>query len=33
VSRLLRSAHVREALLEAPDAHAAFDVIAKADVG
>lgn len=33
VSRLLRSANVREALLAAPDAHAAFDVIAKADVG
>jgi PTS system nitrogen regulatory IIA component len=33
VSRLLRSAHVREALLAAPDPHAAFDIIAKADVG
>jgi nitrogen PTS system EIIA component len=33
VSRLLRSAHVREALLAAPDAQSAFDVIAKADVG
>jgi PTS system nitrogen regulatory IIA component len=33
VSRLLRSAHVREALLAAPDASAAFDVIVKADVG
>ncbi len=33
VSRLLRSANVREALLAAPDAHAAFDIIAKADVG
>lgn len=33
VSRLLRSAYVREALLAAPDPHAAFDVIAKADVG
>jgi PTS system nitrogen regulatory IIA component len=33
VSRLLRSAHVREALLAAPDAAAAFEIIAKADVG
>jgi PTS system nitrogen regulatory IIA component len=33
VSRLLRSAHVREALLSAADPHAAFEVIAKADVG
>lgn len=33
VSRLLRSAQVRESLLEALDPHAAFDVIAKADVG
>jgi PTS system nitrogen regulatory IIA component len=33
VSRLLRSAQVREALLAAPDAQAAFEVIAKADVG
>jgi PTS system nitrogen regulatory IIA component len=33
VSRLLRSTQVRESLLEAADPHAAFDVIAKADVG
>ena len=33
VSRLLRSANVREHLLEALDPHAAFEVIAKADVG
>ena len=33
VSRLLRSPQVREALLAAPDPQAAFDVIAKADVG
>lgn len=33
VSRLLRSAQVREHLLDARDAHAAFDVIARADVG
>lgn len=33
VSRLLRSAQVRENLLDARDAHAAFDVIARADVG
>ena len=33
VSRLLRSVQVRESLLEAADARAAFDVIAKADVG
>lgn len=33
VSRLLRSVQVREQLLEAHDPHAAFDVIAKADVG
>jgi PTS system nitrogen regulatory IIA component len=33
VSRLLRSVQVRESLLEAADPHAAFDVIAKADVG
>ena len=33
VSRLLRSAHVREALLAAVDPQAAFEVIAKADVG
>lgn len=33
VSRLLRSVQVRESLLDARDAHAAFDVIARADVG
>ena len=33
VSRLLRSAQVRESLLSAPDALAAFEVIARADVG
>lgn len=33
VSRLLRSEKVRESLLEASDAHAAFQVIARADVG
>jgi nitrogen PTS system EIIA component len=33
VSRLLRSVQVRENLLDARDAHAAFDVIARADVG
>ena len=33
VSRLLRSAQVRESLLDAADAHAAFLVIARADVG
>jgi PTS system nitrogen regulatory IIA component len=33
VSRLLRSEKVRESLLEAPDAQAAFHVIARADVG
>lgn len=33
VSRLLRSAQVRENLLDARDPHAAFDVIARADVG
>lgn len=33
VSRLLRSNQVRESLLDAPDAQAAFHVIAKADVG
>lgn len=33
VSRLLRSVQVRESLLGAEDARAAFDVIARADVG
>jgi PTS system nitrogen regulatory IIA component len=31
VSRLLRNGEVREELLGAPDAHAAFEVIARAD--
>ena len=31
VSRLLRNSEVREGLLEAPDAHAAYEVIARAD--
>jgi PTS system nitrogen regulatory IIA component len=31
VSRLLRNPEVRERLLEASDAHAAFEVIARAD--
>ena len=33
VSRLLRSLQVRESLLDARDAQAAFEVIARADVG
>jgi len=33
VSRLLRSAQVREGLLSAESPHAAFEVIARADVG
>jgi PTS system nitrogen regulatory IIA component len=33
VSRLLRSPEVRESLLQARDAHEAFDIIARADAG
>jgi nitrogen PTS system EIIA component len=33
VSRLLRSQQVRESLLAAADAHAAFEIIARADAG
>lgn len=33
VSRLLRSRDVRESLLQASDARAAYDIIAKSDVG
>jgi PTS system nitrogen regulatory IIA component len=33
VSRLLRNPEVRESLLQAHDAHEAFDIIARADAG